>query len=177
MRKEKQLLLDEIKEGVVSSSAFLIAEYRAMGPNLAHELRVQLRGAGSRLFVVKKRLFLKAVQELGLGISLSTLSGHVGVILASEGDDLLAVKKVYQFRRTYRENLEVLGGYFQNKLYTPSECEEVAKLPDLKQMRAQLVGLLQAPMVQTLATMESLLLAPILCIEQRMVKEEKEGQA
>ena len=66
MRKEKQLLLDEIKEQLEKSQSMIITKYHRIDPSLSWEFRGELKKAGSDYEVVKKRIFLKAAKKQAL---------------------------------------------------------------------------------------------------------------
>lgn len=173
MRQEKQLLLDEVKEKIEGSSAFILASHKKLNPNLGFGFRKALRSVGGSFCVVKKRLFLKATTALGLKIDAQTLGGHLAVI--SSGEDVAqTAKAVYTFSSECKENLEVLGGYFEGKLRSPEEIEEIAKLPSKIEMQAAFLGTLEAPLAQTLGTIEALLTSVLHCLDGKIKKEEGE---
>ena len=66
MRKEKQLLLDDIKEKIDGSNALVLTRYQNLTPDLSDELRKSLRQAGGSFSVVKKRILLNAAKEAGM---------------------------------------------------------------------------------------------------------------
>ena len=105
MRSEKQFLLDEIKEKIDGSQAFLITRYGKMNPNLASDFRGILLQAGGDFEVVKKRILLKAAAEAGCTIQPELLDGyHIGVVFAKE-DPIQTTKAVFKFRQ---DNEEIL---------------------------------------------------------------------
>lgn len=170
MRAEKQLLLDEVKEHIQSAQGFLLMSYQKMDPNLTFEFRQSIAQTGGFLYVVKRRIFLKAAKEAGLKINDEMLQGHLGIVYALE-DPISTTKAVYQYKKDYREMIEVLGANFEGKICEPKEVEEISKLPSQIEMRSQFVGVLEAPMSGTLLTIESLLTSVIYCIENKAKKE------
>jgi len=172
MRKEKQLLLDEIKDQLEKSQSLIITKYHRVDPSLSWEFRGELKKAGSNYEVVKKRIFLKAAKELGLEIPEGKLDGHVGVVVAAN-DGIDATKAVFNFAKNHKGMLDVLGGFYENKYYSSEQVEALSKLPSKDEMRAQLLGLFEAPMSQTLATMDSLLTSVMHCLENKCQKENK----
>jgi large subunit ribosomal protein L10 len=49
--------------------------------------------------------------------------------------------------------------------------ELISKLPTLLEMRAQFLGLLEAPMTQTLGTIQAMLTSVIYCLDNKAKKE------
>ena len=171
MNIEKQLLVNEIKESFNASSSFIIARYTGMDPNLAASFRTSLMQSGGTFSVVKKRLFLKAAEELGFEIDRQSLTGHLGIIYA--GDDTIATTKVlFKFKKEHDKKLDVLGGHFEGKMRSADEILEISNLPDKDEMRAQFLGVLEAPLSGIVSVMEAAMSGVISCIDQKVEKEE-----
>lgn len=154
MRKEKQLLLDEITEKLDAAKAVLVARYNALAPNLSWTLRDQLAKVGSQLEVVRKRVFLKAAEKAGIKIDEALLRGHVGVVFVDQPDSIPSAKVLFTFSEENSKILEVLCGQVEGTMMSGAEVEMLSKLPGLDEMRAQFIGLLIAPMAQMLSVLE-----------------------
>ena len=167
MRKEKQLLLDEIKAQADNSSGFILTSYSNLKANAVHDLRSKLGVAGGYLEVVRKRVFMKILQGGPLAeFSLKDLSGHIGVIFIKD-DPVELTKAIFRYGREKEDSLTVLGGCFENRLLRVSDVQRLSTLPSKDVMRSQLIGTLIAPQQQVLATMESLLTSVIWCLANK----------
>lgn len=166
MRPEKKLLLDEIKDKIESSNAMIITKYQSVEPNASWEFRSSLQKLDSEFEIVKKRIFLKAANECGIEVSLDALPGNIGVVFLGE-NTIDATKAFYKFSTDNNDLFEVLLGRFEKKIYSPKEVKQLSKLPSMDEIRAQFIGLLQAPMSQTLSVMESLLTSVIYCLDNK----------
>lgn len=166
MRAEKQLLLDEIKEHIDQSQAIVLTKYGRLNPNLASAFRFLMDQVGGSFEVVKKRILIKAAQTAGINIDKAMLEGHVGVVFAKK-DPIEVTKALYKFIKENEEIFHVLGGRFEGNLLTAADVEQISKLPSKDEMRAQFLGLLEAPMSQTLAVMEALLTSVIYCLDNK----------
>lgn len=170
MKKEKQFLLDEIKEQLNHSPSFFIAQYAKLGANRANDFRKEMRKIGVDMEVVRKRMFLKAAKELGVTLSLDDLPGHLGIIFA--GDQPVEVTQaVLKYSKGNEECLQLLGGRVEGHLITPADVQKLAKLPNKDTMRAQFLGLLEAPLSQTLATFEAVITSVVYCLQNKADKE------
>ena len=170
MRKEKQLLLDAISDEIKASSAFVVTSYEQIDANATAAFRSELVEAGGRFVGVKKRVFVKAAEECGIKIE-DQLDGHIG--LAFMGDNVVdATKKIYEFHKSNDEVFKILGGHFDGQMVSPKDVEQISKLPSRDEMRAQILGLLEAPMSQMLAVVEALLTAVPHCLENKAQKED-----
>jgi len=166
MRAEKQFLLDEIKEKIKSSNAMIVTNYKSVTPNNAWDFRQKLREMESSFEVVKKRIFLKAAQECGLEVNLDQLEGHVGVVFTKD-DTVGPAKQIFTFNKENGAEISVLYGVLEGKKYSAEDIEALSKLPNMPEMRAQFLGLLEAPMSQTLSVMQSLLTSVIYCLDNK----------
>jgi large subunit ribosomal protein L10 len=166
MRAEKQLLLDEIKQQIDHSTMMILTRYQHMDPNLSSVFRITLRTAGGAFEVVRKRILLKAIEAAGFSIDAQLLQGHIGVIFTDK-DPISVTKSLYQFAKDNEDVVEVLGGRFEGKLYSAQDVKQISELPSKEEMRAQFLGLLEAPLAQTLAVMEALLTSVPYCLENK----------
>ncbi len=166
MRAEKQLFLDELHSVIEGSKALIVVNYQHLAPNLSSELRKQLMKAGGDLTVVKKRILMKAVAAAGISIGEELLTGHIALISAIE-DPITTTKAAFDFCGAHEGVIKILCGHFEGRILSKEQVTTLSKLPGKDQMRAELLGLLEAPMAQTLATMEALLTSLAHCLENK----------
>ncbi len=171
MKAEKQFLLDEIKEKLDASKAFVLTNYKGFDANNNAEFRSSLIKTGGDFEVVKKRVFIKAASEAGIEINKDDLEGHLAVVFAAE-DPITTTKALFKFSKDHKNTLSVIGGHFDGKYASKDEVKQISELPSMDEMRAQFVGLLQAPMSQTLGVMNALMTSVMCCLDQKAKKEE-----
>ena len=167
MRKEKQLLLNEIKEKIDSSESMIVTKYDKLEPNASWQLRELLTKSESQFEVVKKRILVKAADMSGVKLDEELLEGHVGVVFVSGSDAMAPTKTVVQFAADNGDLLKVLCAQIDGKMLPGAEVVELSKLPSLDEMRSILIGLLTSPMSQLLSVMEAALAGPLSVIEQK----------
>src|SRR5689334_22137973 len=166
MRAEKQLLLDEIQEKIGQANALVLTSYQKLEPNTAASFRNDLRKQGGGVGIIRKRILAKAAKASGFELDLDALQGHIAVIFIS-GDPVGTTKSIFQFAKENEGILTVLGGRFDGKLCTAADVEAISELPSRDELRAQFLGLLEAPMSQTLASIEALLTSVLYCLENK----------
>jgi len=169
MRPEKQFLVDEIKEQIENHHTFLIVKYQGLKANAASSFRRQIAELGGDVEVVRKRLLLKATQTLKIELDHQALPGHISLVFSGE-DPIPTAKAVFQLQKDTKA-VEVIGGRIDGKFYPAEDIEKLSKLPGLNDMRAQILGTLEAPMSQTLAVMDALLCSVIHCLENKRSQE------
>lgn len=169
MRDEKQLLLDEITDKIQSSKGFIVAKYQEFNPARAREFRDNLAQIGGEFEVVRKRVFVKAAESLGLKFEVEKLNGHIGVIFSYEDTTALA-KGAVKYGEDNSDCITVLGGQVDGEVCSSEDIIALAKLPSLNELRAQLIGLLEAPMSQTVAVVQAALTSVLYCLEEKSKK-------
>lgn len=169
MRAEKQLLLDEIKEKIEGSNGFILARYQNFTAARARAFRDHVAEVGGEFEVVRKRVFIKAALEKGIEIDVSGLEGHVGIVFAH--DDVTSVaKSTVKYGDDHDKSVAVLGGHIEGEFCSAEEVEAIAKLPSLNELRAQLLGLFEAPMSQTVGAIQAVLTCVLYCLEEKSKK-------
>jgi len=117
---------------------------RNLGMSVAQstELRAKVRDAGAAYKVAKNRLARLAIKDTdyeGLG---DFFTGPTAI--ASSVDPVAAAKAVVDFAKT-TDRIEIVGGSMGTQVLTPEGVKALASMPSLDELRAKLVGLVQAP--------------------------------
>lgn len=172
MRAEKHLLLDQILNDMKESSAFIITKYKHLTPSESWNLASELKKDNNFFETVKKRILKKALEKKGYSIELGDIKSHVGVVFAQ--DNIVdAAKAVVEFIKSSEDNMEIVSGHYDDSVCSAEDVKALAALPSEMELKAQFIGLLEAPLSQTLAVMEALLTSPMHCLENKIQKETK----
>jgi large subunit ribosomal protein L10 len=176
MRQEKHMLLDEVKGQIdQSSGSFVIIQYDKLKANKANDFRRQVREAGGDVEVMRKRILIKAASSAQIDLSLKDLPGHIALVYVAE-DAIETTKLVIKFSQENDKTINVIGGRVDGLLYNAADMERLSQLPGRDEMRAQFLGLLEAPMAQTLAVMDAILSSVVYCLDNK-VKEQSADEA
>jgi large subunit ribosomal protein L10 len=166
MRKEKQLLLDEIKEQISEQSSFVIMRYQGLSANKANDFRHEIHKLGGGVEMVRKRVLIKAAEKAGIALDIAALPGHISLVFGGD-DPLETTKAVFKFSQETNKTVEVIGARFEGKLYSGADIIMLSQLPNKNEMRAQLLSVFEAPMAQTLAVMDALLSSVVYCLDNK----------
>lgn len=166
MRQDKHLLLDEIKDQIEKYDSFVVMRYLKLSANKANHFRREVRKLGGDVGVMRKRVLIKAADNAGVSLDVKALPGHIGLVYAMK-DPIELTKFVMQFGEDNDKSIEVIGGRIDGQLYNAVQVNALSKLPGKNEMRAQLLGTLEAPMAQTLAVMEALLSSVVYCLDNK----------
>lgn len=170
MRQEKQYLLDELKEKINQSNGFIIAQYEKMPAGMTREFRNSIAEVEGDLEVVKKRVFIKAAEAEGVILDPSLFQGHIGILFA-KGEGTVLAKKVLKFHEDNKAYLTILGGRLDGETLAAPDVIAVAKLPGINELRAQLLGLFEAPQQQTVSVLNQALVSILYCLDEKCKKE------
>jgi len=141
-RAQKADAVAELKS--VFNEVGVIVVTRNLGLTVAQstELRTKMREAGASYKVAKNRLAKLASQDTAYAGISDLLTGPTG--LASSIDPVAAAKIVVEFAKT-NDKLEIVGGSMGAQVLDADGIKALASLPSLDELRAKIVGLVQAP--------------------------------
>ncbi len=117
---------------------------RNLGLSVAQssELRTKIREAGATYKVAKNRLAKIAIADtdyVGIG---DFLTGPTAI--ATSVDPVAAAKAVVDFAKT-TDKIEIVGGAMGANVLDAEGIKALATMPSLDELRAKLIGLVQAP--------------------------------
>ena len=117
---------------------------RNLGMSVAQStaLRVKMRDSGASFKVSKNSLAKLAVANTDYAGIGELLTGPVA--LATSVDPVAAAKVAVDFAKT-NEKLEIVGGAIGSVVLDAEGIKALASLPSLDELRARLIGLVQAP--------------------------------
>ena len=141
-REEKTELLNTLHEVFSNAESVVITEYLGLTVAEADELRNKVRDAGASLRVTKNRIARLAVKDTKFEGLADLFKGPVAMAYAN--DPIAACKACVEFAKN-NEKLVIIGGALSDKALTLDEIKALAAIPSMDELRAKLVGLLQAP--------------------------------
>jgi large subunit ribosomal protein L10 len=142
-KERKEELVDRYVELLAQSKAIFLVEYNGMGVKQMEDLRGKIRDANGQLNVTKNTLLIKALEASERNVPMDLLIGQLATSFAL-GEAPALAKVMIDYAKT-DEKLVIKGGLIGNRALTPKEIEQLATLPSLDQLRAQILGLLSAP--------------------------------
>ena len=154
MRPEKAYLIEEASNHLAKSNYFFLTDYQGINAEETTELRKNLADRGAEFHVVKNSSLKLATKDKDISEISTHLSGHTAIVVG--GDDASGVAKALgeYFKKT--KKVTVKAGALGDRLLNASEIKQLAKLPGLESLRAQLLSLVSSPSSQLV----SLLSAP-----------------
>ena len=126
------------------NEAAVVVVTRNLGLTVAQstDLRLKMRDAGAGYKVAKNRLAKIALNNTQYESLSDLLTGPTA--LATSGDPVAAAKVAVEFAKT-NDKLEIVGGAMGSTVLDVEGVMALASLPSLDELRAKLIGLVQAP--------------------------------
>jgi large subunit ribosomal protein L10 len=141
-RAAKAAQVSELKGVFQASSVVVVAHYAGLTVAQMQTLRKQMRAAGASVKVAKNRLAKIALEGTDVASVAGLLTGPA--VIAYSGDPVAAPKVAIDFAKA-NEKFVILGGAMGKTALNPDGVKALASLPSLDELRAKMVGLLQAP--------------------------------
>jgi large subunit ribosomal protein L10 len=146
-RTEKQQMIDELHKEFEASPHAVLVDFRGLSVPAATEFRRKVKAAGSRYRVVKNSLALHAAKGTPLEKLGAKLEGTTGI--AYTGTDPVALAKVLMdFAKDHPALSVKVGVVSGSQVLDASGVKALSAMPGLSELRARLLGLLQAPASQ-----------------------------
>ena len=141
-RAQKKEAVAELKQTFTETNVVVITRNLGLTVAQSTDLRNRMRDAGARYKVAKNRLALIALEGTPYAPLSDMLSGPTA--LATSADPVAAAKAAVDFAKT-NDRLEIVGGAMGQTLLDANGVKALAELPSLDELRAKLIGLVQAP--------------------------------
>jgi large subunit ribosomal protein L10 len=144
-RAEKKASVASLNDVFKKTSVVVVAHYSGLTVAQMQILRKQMREAGANVQVAKNRLAKIALEGTEMASIADLLKGPT--LLAYSQDPVVAAKVAVGFAKGY-EKLVILGGAMGKTALNAEAIRSLASLPSLDELRAKLIGLIQAPATQ-----------------------------
>lgn len=147
MREEKKYLVNEVVEHLKKSDYLYVTGFDRFTVEDVAQLRKALRKENAEYHVVKNTILDLAVKESGLPeIAREALKGATAIVVG--GNEPSAVAKIldtFAKEAGHEDKLSLKCGVLEGRALAEKDIIALSKLPSLKELRAQLLSLLQTP--------------------------------
>jgi large subunit ribosomal protein L10 len=141
-RAQKSELVSELKQTFSETAVVVITRNLGLTVAQSTDLRTRMRDAGASYKVAKNRLALIALEGTSYAPISEMLKGPTA--LATSPDPVAAAKVAVDFAKT-TDRFEIVGGAMGDTILDVNGVKALAELPSLDELRARIVGLIQAP--------------------------------
>ena len=141
-RAGKKELVTALNAALKATNVVVVAHYSGLTVAQMQILRRQMRHAGAAVKVAKNRLTKIALDGTDVAAIAPLLKGPT--LIAYSGDPVVAPKVAVDFAKT-NQRFVILGGAMGKTALNSDGVKALAALPSLHELRAKMVGLIQAP--------------------------------
>ncbi len=148
-RAAKAELVTQLHEVFQHTGVIVVAHYAGLSVAQMTDYRNRMREAGGTVKVAKNRLAKIALKGTELAEMTDLLTGPT--CLSYSEDPIAAAKVAVDYAKT-NDKLVILGGAMGTTMLDANGVKALASLPSLDELRGKIVGLIQAPMVKIVRT-------------------------
>ena len=141
-RAQKRELVSTLNEAWKDSGVLVVAHYAGLTVAQMTEFRKRMKEAGGTVKVAKNRLAMLALKGTASEGITGLLKGQT--CLAYSADPVSAARVSVKYSRE-NDKLVILGGAMGKTVMDVNAVKALADLPSLDQLRATIIGLVQAP--------------------------------
>jgi large subunit ribosomal protein L10 len=141
-RAAKAEQVTELKGVFATANTVVVAHYAGLTVAQMQVLRKQAKQVGTTVKVAKNRLAKIALEGTDVASIAPLMKGPT--LIAYSSDPVAASKVAADFAKAH-ERFVILGGAMGKTALDPSGVKALAALPSLDELRAKIVGLIQAP--------------------------------
>ncbi len=151
-RAQKQESIEALKSVFEGAGAVVVTHNLGLTVAEMTDLRLRLRKEGAALKVVKNTLAQKALDGSIGEAGDALFTGPVAIAYAP--DPVSAAKVATQFAKE-NEKFAIVGGFMGQEVLDQKAVSALATLPSLDQLRAKIIGLLQAPATKVAGVLQA----------------------
>ena len=151
-KERKGEVLATYAEWLKKSQAVILVEYTGAKMKDLDGIRAKIRESGGEFHVLKNTLARRAFADNGMSLPAEFLVQSTAVSFAFT--DPASTAKALSEAAKGKEAIKVKGGFMGGQVLNASQVKALADMPPLPVVRAQLLGVLQAPagkLVRTIA--------------------------
>lgn len=140
-------MIKDMERAVTDSKSLVFVNFHGLKVSEETKLRRELRDQGVNYKVGRKTLLMRALQGKAEG-EIPELRGEVAI--AYSADPTSSAREIYNFQKTHKGLLEIIGGIFEGKFQKGAFMIELATIPSKEVLISKIAFLFKSP-IQRLA--------------------------
>ncbi len=142
-KPRKNEMMKELEGAIKDASSLVFVNFHGMKVSDETMLRRTLRDAGVAYKVFRKTLLKRVLTGKAEG-EIPELEGEVAIAYST--DATASAREVFNFQKTYKVALNILGGIFNGKFVDGVYMKEIAMIPGKEVLLGKLAFLFKSPM-------------------------------
>jgi len=142
-------MIKDLEGAISGSESVVFVNFHGLKVNDETKLRKSLRDQGVNYKVSRKTLLVRALKGKVEG-EIPELAGEVAIAYLptdkmGSKDGTITPREIYNFQKTHKGLLNIIGGIFEGKFLGKEKMMELAMIPSREVLYAQLVNLINSP--------------------------------
>lgn len=147
LKSKKEEMIKELEKVIKGSESVVFVNFHGLKVHDETILRRELRNQGVGYKISRKTLLNRALKGKATG-EVPELPGEVAI--AYSEDQIASAREIYNFQKTHKIILNILGGIFEGKFIDGVKMLEIATIPTREVLLSKIAFLLKSP-IQRLA--------------------------
>jgi len=143
LKSKKQEMIKDLEKAIKDSQSLVFVNFHGLKVGDETMLRRELRNKEVGYKVSRKTLLKRALDGKAEG-TIPELVGEVGI--AYSKDQTACAREVYNFQKTHKGMLGILGGIFEGQFVGGEKMMEIATIPSREVLLSKIAFLLRSPM-------------------------------
>lgn len=143
-KDKKTSIVASFKDMLAGSQSVAFVQFNKLTVKDANALRRALRAQNVTYKVGKKTLIKRVLDDMGIKGELPALEGEIAV--AASTDLLAPAREVFEFQKTHKDVVTLVGGIFEGEYKDQSAMLSIATIPSREVLLSQIAYLLKSPM-------------------------------
>ena len=152
---EKAAVVAALVERLNGAQSGVFVDYSGLTVAEDTELRSAMRKEGIEYAVVKNTMMRRALDSVGMGELDSVLNGTTSLATGTE-DPIAPIRMVSEYSKKLGDKFNIKAAFMEGKILSEAEIAQLASLTSKKDLYAQLVGTLMAPMANLAAVVNAI---------------------
>ena len=141
-KQKKTEIITRIEAGLKEAETVTFVNFHGLTVSEVTMLRKNLRDVGVKYYVAKKTLVKRALDAQKVTGTQPPLVGELA--LAWSDDAVASAKGVFEFQKTHKDKVALMGGVYQGAYMSKEEITTLASIPSMLGLRTQFVGMLNS---------------------------------
>lgn len=153
-KKEKQVIIDEIKEKLDKSCSAVIIDYLGTTVEEANAMRKKLKEADVDYKVYKNTMIARAIDGTDYEPLKDALKGSSAIAFSYE-DSTAPARVLSGVMKEYKK-MEFKAGFIDGTFYDINGLKEIASVPSREELLAKFLGSIQSPVGKFVRTLQAI---------------------
>ncbi len=140
---KKKELVAGLEKSLKKAGSVVFVKFDKLEVADANDLRRKLQEEEVSYVVSKKTLLKRALSNQKIEGELPEIEGQIAIAYGE--DSLSPSREIFNFSKTHKENIKIVGGIFEGKYMNKDEMLSIATIPPLQTLRGMFVNIINSP--------------------------------